>query len=91
MMTGTSSGSEVRVPDARGVDHDAGAVAALVQATAVVDADFASQAGFSNARLEGLMNSQPIAVNHRAIIAAGADEDVLLERNFQDSVTPRPR
>src|SRR5262249_50386342 len=64
------------VPDAFGIDDDHRAVAALIEAAAVIDAHRLVQPFGGDTLFEPRMDANPVAVNLRAIFAAGADENV---------------
>src|SRR5262249_40659511 len=68
------------VPDVLRVDHEERAIATLVEAAAVVDPHAPLQGRLVLHQLLELgVDAQPVAVNRRAPVAAGADEDVALE------------
>lgn len=67
------------VPDVLGIDHHHWAVAALVEATAVVDTHATVDACLRHQLFEAGVHAQPIAIHLGTILAAGTDEDMALE------------
>ena len=75
---------DVAVPDGLGIDHDDGAVLALIEAAGLVGADVVLEAGFLDGVLEGRF--ELLAAVRKAtgtgggfVALVGADEDVMVE------------
>src|SRR5262249_51975206 len=68
------------IPNIVGINNDHGAMAALVEAAGMIDAHAPLESRLGDERLQPAVNAAPIAVNLGAVVAAGADEDVALEK-----------
>lgn len=71
-------GPHAPVPDILWVDDHHWAVAALIEAAAMVDAHAAAESSLRHEALQARVHAEAIAIHRWAILAAGADEDVLL-------------
>src|SRR5262245_44123315 len=77
--------ADMTVPDIFGVNHDHGAVPALIHASGVIDADGCFQAGVFYQLFEPGMYTQGIAL-YGTRAAAGADKHMFLKwSHFRDS------
>ena len=77
--------ADVAIPDGLGVDHDGGAVLALIEAAGLVDADARGEAGGLGKLLDGRVElglAVGVARGARGILGAGigADKDVAFKR-----------